>query len=804
MASEGDFDIGSLSASQQEALQQYTDVTSQEVKDAIPILERSQWNVQIAIAKFFDGEGPDLIAEAQAAHDSIPRATARHENLHESFLNVDNHPYRPATRPQTAPAPRVVPQSSSVYRTPFLVAVLFAPFRFGFKIFAGLFRSLFYFLSFLPQSIRPRFVASSISKGLRQTTGRRVTLPKETAQRFRRDFEEEYGAHGLPFFEGGHAQALDAAKTELKFLLTVLVSPENDETESFIRNTLLSPEVVNFISDPANNIILWGGNALDSEAYQVAREYNCAKYPFSCVVCLTPKEGSTRMGIVKRLVGPMTPESYIAGIQSAITKYGPDMNGVRAERAAQEMARNLRTQQDSAYERSLAADRERARQKREAAAAAAAAEKRAQEEAEAAARQQELRQKWREWRATTIAPEPDAGAKDTVRLALNMPASSEAGRVVRKAQLNASDEMGSFSMNKVLGSIKKRPTFAEVPKPHHQIPPTILLKASPRVVWYDYPGSDQEDRRLSSRNHADGKFRNNSVNRSEVRRHWNQDTDGGNAEWLQGDDVIFLPSIVEAAVASPAAAAECARLIRKFMSRDYWSKPSCQYNAIMLLRILADNPGPGFTQYMDKKFVDAAKELLRSGRDGSVRQILMETLDTFELSKGYDVGLGPTIAMWKEGEGEGLQGLRGCATCGSPDNDGATIQPSSAPARSLLPRHLDAYSTPAIAGPSRSASGTPRHDTDDDDDEQDPFRDPPTERQQRAAGSSSGRTARPDSPLSPSTRFRRVLVPGGGGGTGTAADKRKEAEAEPVTPVSDDESDAYRATPKKEGHVFRY
>lgn len=121
-----------------------------------------------------------------------------------------------------------------------------------------------------------------------------------------------------------------------------------------------------------------------------------------------------------------------------------------------------------------------------------------------------------------------------------------------------------------------------------------------------------------------------------------------NTGWLQGDDVIFLPSIVEAAVASPAAAAECARLIRKFMSRDYWSKPSCQYNAIMLLRILADNPGPGFTQYMDKKFVDAAKELLRSGRDASVRQILMETLDTFELSKGYDAGLAPTIAMWKK------------------------------------------------------------------------------------------------------------------------------------------------------------
>lgn len=48
MANAGDFDLNSLSATQQEALQQYTDVTSQEIKDAIPLLERSQWNVQVS------------------------------------------------------------------------------------------------------------------------------------------------------------------------------------------------------------------------------------------------------------------------------------------------------------------------------------------------------------------------------------------------------------------------------------------------------------------------------------------------------------------------------------------------------------------------------------------------------------------------------------------------------------------------------------------------------------------------------------------------------------------------------------
>ncbi|KAK4674471.1 hypothetical protein QC763_120860 [Podospora pseudopauciseta] len=115
-----------------------------------------------------------------------------------------------------------------------------------------------------------------------------------------------------------------------------------------------------------------------------------------------------------------------------------------------------------------------------------------------------------------------------------------------------------------------------------------------------------------------------------------------------GDDVIYLPAIVEAAVASPVAATESARLIRKFLSRDYWSRPACQYNAIMLIRILSDNPGPGFTRNFDKKFVDVCKDLLRAGRDSSVRQLLMETLDTFETSKGYDEGLNLIIAMWQK------------------------------------------------------------------------------------------------------------------------------------------------------------
>ncbi|KAL7621191.1 UBX domain-containing protein 10 [Parahypoxylon ruwenzoriense] len=496
-SNDGGIDIGQLSPEQQSALEQYTQVTAQDIKDAVLLLERSQWNVQIAIAKFFDGEGPDPIAEAMATQDHIPQESSRYENLQESFVTAGQIFGRlpPLARPD--PAPRIVPQPSATHRPPFLLAILFAPFNFGYRAFSTLFRTFFYIFTFLPASIRPRALTTSMTSGWKGTRGRRMLMPRDTAARFKREFEEEYGNTGLPFHEGGFAQALDLAKRDLKFLLIVLMSPEHDDTESFTRETLLSPEVVSFINDPANNIVLWGGNVLDSEAYQVAAEYNCTKYPFSCLVCLTPRESggsSTRMSIVKRLVGPLSPSTYLAELQTAVNKYAPDLASVRAERTAQEVARNLRTEQDSAYERSLARDRERARQRREAEAAAALAEKKAQEEAKAAERRVRQRDQWRRWRATTIAPEPDSSIKDNVvRLALKLPESLTAGvptsRIMRRfASATTVEELYAFVecydlINNTNSSEGNGKEEAEKPEGYEHEYRFRIASPMPRVVY---------------------------------------------------------------------------------------------------------------------------------------------------------------------------------------------------------------------------------------------------------------------------------------------------------------------------------
>ncbi|KAH8728031.1 hypothetical protein GQ44DRAFT_579825, partial [Phaeosphaeriaceae sp. PMI808] len=118
-----------------------------------------------------------------------------------------------------------------------------------------------------------------------------------------------------------------------------------------------------------------------------------------------------------------------------------------------------------------------------------------------------------------------------------------------------------------------------------------------------------------------------------------------------GEEVLHLPTIVESAVASPNAAAAAAQQIRKFLSKENYTRPHVQYNAVMLIRILADNPGQSFTKNMDKQFADTVKHLLRNGHDPSVSQIMRETLESMEREKAYDTNLNTLFAMWKKEKG---------------------------------------------------------------------------------------------------------------------------------------------------------
>ncbi|CAZ79690.1 unnamed protein product [Tuber melanosporum] len=424
-----DNDAPQLSESQQQALEQFTAVTAQEIKDAIPILRRSQWNVEIAITKFFDGETSDPVAEAVAEQ----AAAARQQIPPPPPLPTPGSPLRAGSRNRgtISPAPRIVPQPTAVSRRPsLLISLLLFPFSLVWRLsnsFFSLFYTLFPFLA--------RFRTATSPPSRTQTT-RRSQNPRDTAARFIRLFEEEYGTEtGLDFFEGGYAQALDLAKKELRFLLVVLQSDEHDDTASFNRETLINPEVVEFIK--TQNIILWAGSVQDSEAYQVSAALNCAKFPFAALISRAPSPGSSQgMSVVSRIVGPTPPQTLVSKLTAAIMTHSETLERARATRAVHEAGRAIREQQNSAYELSLARDREIARARRE------EAERKAREEELARARADEKvllaknRTAWRQWRATTI-PKVEPTGKDTARVSIRL---RNGERVIRRFNGDANME----------------------------------------------------------------------------------------------------------------------------------------------------------------------------------------------------------------------------------------------------------------------------------------------------------------------------------------------------------------------------
>lgn len=433
-------DIGSLTTDQQSALQQFTAVTDAPLENAVPLLTRCQWNVQIAIARFFDGEpaeDPLAVAAAQAA-TAPPQDTRRAENLMNGF-GASPRSSTSSRRVRVEPAPRVVPQPESQIdsRAPLVFTLLWAPVSLLYTLLSKYFRFMGYLFPFIPRAWG-RLTASNIrSAPSRTSAGRRPLNPRDTAARFIRELEEEYGPNELPFHEGGYASAFDLAKKDLKFLLVVLISPEHDLTAPFIRSTLLDPAVVQFLRDPANNILLWTGSVSDSEAYSVSSALGCTKFPFSAVIVHTPSVSSSAMGIASRISGPVSPSQYLSKLRSAMASHKEALDRVRAQRAEHNATRNIRQQQDSAYERSLATDRARKQKAKEEAEAAAAAEKAAEAAAEAAEKYAQDLQQWRKWRAAGLPAEPGPEEKDVVRISIKMP---NADRVIRKFKADAEIE----------------------------------------------------------------------------------------------------------------------------------------------------------------------------------------------------------------------------------------------------------------------------------------------------------------------------------------------------------------------------
>lgn len=364
--------------------------------------------------------------EARAALASSP--PPNRPSHRETLLNGSSS--FPRT-PRGEPAPRIVPQpENETDRSPSpVLSILFTPFKLLYRIFSGSFSLFGYLFPFLPRLLSVFSARTSPSRTSLNTIGRRPLNPRDTAARFAREFEEEYGPHSLHFFDNGYAQAYDLAKKDLKFLLVILISPEHDDNSIFIRETLLAETTVNYLNDPQNNIVLWAGNVQDSEAYQISNALNCSKFPFSALIAHTPQDSASTMSTIARISGLLPPSTYVPRLRTAIAQHSPLLERVRATRAEQQAAQNLRNEQNSAYERSLAQDRERARLRREAESAKLKAEQEELAKEKLELKKQLQEQEWKIWRAQQIHDEPGPEEKAVTRVSIRMRSGE---RVIRK------------------------------------------------------------------------------------------------------------------------------------------------------------------------------------------------------------------------------------------------------------------------------------------------------------------------------------------------------------------------------------
>ncbi|KAJ6551534.1 hypothetical protein B0H19DRAFT_951330 [Mycena capillaripes] len=434
--------MSTLSASQQAALAQLRDLTNGGEDDvAVSMLESVDWDVQRAAELIF-GSAP-----APAPPPPPPPIA--------EFDIDDSEQYQP-----------IAPRSQNWSIT--------ALFTFPFQLLSTLLRFVFGVLR-IPL---PRPFAFNLA-----LFRPRRTPPRGDggADRWVRELEEETGAQCmsasasgveagsgpgpstlthrgpsdrkvLPDFTlGTYEAALRVCQREARIACIVLVSEEHDDVPEFKRSTLTDPTLVRLLH--ANDILVWGGDVRDREAYSASLKLQATTYPFVAFLALQPRRNlrsssSTSnppptLTVLSRHQGPPSGPTSAATLTAhletqVLPRVTPFLVGLRAAQQTAAADRALRAEQDRAFRETAARDGARiealmqadARAAREAEAARVAHEAgvaRAQREAAERAKRAAERDSWRQWTRRALADTPEDA--DGVRLAIRLP---DGGRVVRR------------------------------------------------------------------------------------------------------------------------------------------------------------------------------------------------------------------------------------------------------------------------------------------------------------------------------------------------------------------------------------
>jgi len=336
-----------------------------------------------------------------------------------------------------------------------------------------------------------------------------ANVARTPQQQFLHDFAQQYGPHVPDFFPGTYTDAVKEAKSRGRMLFLYLHCTTHDDTEAFVRGTLCTESVCNFLRE---NFVSWAGSIKSADAYRLAQTLSVASFPY--VAALSPQGAGSTVAVVFRHTGPLGAEELMSQLLLRMETHESILGSMAAQRsqadASRDSARELREQQDAEYAESLLMDqtlkeskaREAAemeeilRQSREAEAAAEAQRVREAAEAEAARQAAEAA---RAQLAATLPPEPAAGEPGVVNVSLRLPTGAKTARRFRdseplravRAWVASLEEMSSLA---AAGQQRFR-LLSNFPRKVHEDPDQALadLKLGKQILFVVEAVEDEED-----------------------------------------------------------------------------------------------------------------------------------------------------------------------------------------------------------------------------------------------------------------------------------------------------------------------
>jgi FAS-associated factor 2 len=245
---------------------------------------------------------------------------------------------------------------------------------------------------------------------------------------FGRALNAAYGAElRLPvFFSGTFAQALQAARLDVKLLVVYLHSENAQHTQNFCTQVLSNDYICTMLNE---NFLLWGGDVLRVETHFVAQMMHARQYPCFCV--LLPANADEI-----RVIGALHGEVQVDAAVGLLTTCLEEMDAHRAEIVARREQhaedRSLREQQDREYQEALEMDRRREEQQQllaqEQREAQRLVEEQLQQEQEALSRHEAQQQELQERRRRQAAELTPEGPEARARISLRLPAGQRVQR----------------------------------------------------------------------------------------------------------------------------------------------------------------------------------------------------------------------------------------------------------------------------------------------------------------------------------------------------------------------------------------